>query len=411
MLEDQNPVASNQQLPYGNNMPTCVVEALRTGFIDTGIIVKVKIPYIANVHRKMNRAYNFQNPAIPASNRQPLFGILIDPYINHDLSGSFSPVVYPDDSWATNNLDITMHPYGQEHPLVRMAPTFMGWRGSLNYMVTINSSMIVQGELSFIRAKYMANGPYKWKYPQLEFDEVDNNQIINLAQEKRVVKSVCYSENVNFINMMHYWQSIANTTIKNNKPTHFPRNYLFVRPNTDLTTLSTSEGYLTFKIFIEPGPDFEFIFPSIPLALDMFRDLSVVDKRFPFVAKAQIVVAQRFYAGVREMTLDDDFANITLPISAAFVAQRTLIPGSGWIDVKKYVPNAVPQWTQIFAYELGRTAPGSTTFAVGFVTNLASPAVILYTKLMTDMLTDEVVLEFGYNFGNYASVQPPYFYP
>lgn len=410
-MSDVAPVNTNLTLSTGDSYPPCVVEALRTGFLDSGIIVKVAIPYIANVRRKVPVGLDhFQNRSIPITDRQPLFGILVDPYINHDLNGEFSPIVFPDPSWGTNNLDIRAYPYGHEHPLVRLATMFTAWRGSLNYLITINSSMIVQGELSFIRGKYIGHGKYKWKYPQLEVDEADNNQIVNLAQERRVVKTCCFNENTSFINMVHYWQAVnATNDVTCHKSMQFPRNYIWVRPNTDITTLSSNSAYLTFKIFLEPGPDFEFLYPTFPLRMDLFRDVSVVDREFPFVGKAQLVVTQRFYTQIRNLIVDDSWNNTT----NEFAPSTTLVSanvGYGWYDARKYTPNAPPVWQLINGYRYGRPTAGSDSFVVQIRT-IDIPYTVVATYSFADLTVGQVIFEFGYNFGAIANVQPPYHYP
>lgn len=411
-------VNTNNSTPQFDSLPMCVAETFRTGLIDSGIIIKVAIPYSANVHRHVpaNTLQRWQPLELPGSNRQPFFGILIDPYLNHDLNGPFSPLIYPDSSWVTVNVDLTAHPYGLEHPLVRMMNTFAAWRGTLNYLITVTSSMIVQGELSVIRGKWVGNGPYKWKYPQLEFDEVDNNQIINLTSERRVMKSVSYNANVNFTNMMHYWQAMAPIDITNVKPMHAARNYLFVRPNTDITTFSPEGGTLSFKIFYEPGEDFEFLYPSLPVRMDRFRSISVVDKRFPFSIRETLIVSQRQIINglvtVTNMFVEDSKYEQTLEITPSFatVTRTFTTPYNvGFIDIHSYTASLSPRWQAITGYTYGLSSPGSANFVVSAIIDGVTTA--LLTKSMADMVLGEELLSIGFNTYPYNAIEPPFYYP
>nr|WBM81657.1 MAG: putative capsid protein 3 [Myotis brandtii picorna-like virus 1] len=411
-------VNTNTTPPVLDSLPDCVPEAFRTGLIDTGIIIKVAIPYKANVYRHFPAANDlgWVTNDIPGSNRQPFFGLLVDPFINHDLRGEFSPLTFPNPSWVSVNNDLTAHPYGLEHPLVRMAPSFTGWRGSLNYLVTVTSSMIVQGELSLIRGRYVGNGPYKYKFPQLEFDEVDNNQIVNLTSERRVLKEFCFNANTKFVNMMHYWQSLVTTETPNLKPMHAARDFFFIRPNTDITTFSPEGGFLSFKIFLEPGPDFEFLYPSIPRRMDLIRGITSIDKRFPFVVRETLIVSQReVIAGaltLRNLEIEDSKYDETIVISSSppTVTRTFAYPlPIGFIDGHKYDEVLAPRWFPITGYSYGRSEPGSPNFQLSVV--MEGATILLFTRPVADLVLGEVLFEVGYNTSPYYNTEPPFYYP
>lgn len=411
-------VNTNVAPPVLEDLPECIPEAFRTGLIDTGIIVKVAIPYKANVYRHFPADDNtgWNSADIAGTNRQPFFGLLVDPFLNHDLRGGFSPLVYPDSTWVSVNNDLTAHPYGHEHPLVRMAPTFTGWKGSLNYLITVTSSMIVQGELSIIRGRYVGNGPYKHKFPQFEFDEIDNNQLVNLTSERRIVKSVCYNANTGFTNMMHYWQSLVTTPTPNFKPMHAARDFLFVRPNTDITTFSPDGGFLSFKVFLEPGPDFEFLYPSIPRRMDIHRGFSAVDKRFPFVIRETIIVSQREVISgattLRNLEVEDSKydQSVSLPTGSSTITRvfTEFLP-IGFIDGNKYDTSLAPRWYPITGYSYGRTEGGSPSFQLSVI--MEGTTVLLFSRLISDMVLGEVLFEVGLNGEPYNDTEPPFYYP
>nr|WPV63621.1 MAG: hypothetical protein [Wufeng shrew polycipivirus 3] len=414
MIEETTQVNSNKTVPNLETMPQCMLEAFRTGFVDTGVIIKFKIPYVANTFRQAPIDDRFQIAETPSTNRMPIFGVLVDPFFSQDISGPTTPFVYPDPEWAANNLDISIQPYGHEHPLTRMAPTFAGWRGTLDYLFTVNTTVIVQGELAFIRGKYIGNGAFKWKYPQLEYDEVDNNQIINLSTEKRVMKSVSFTENTEFVNSMQYWQTLTGVPFPNKKPMNFPRNYIFVRPNTDITTLSPDGGTITVKIFMQPGPDFEFLYPTFPLRLDLARDISTVNRVFPFVTKGQLIVARRpinIQAGViQTLVIDDTFVSQSYTITDATQYVNTPLPvGKWWVDLSKYITELPPRWSPITGIRFGYANADLNSFVVSV--NVENTDVVILTTQPFNLKLGQVLLEAGLNYGPYNAIQPPFYLP
>lgn len=408
-------VNTNVTPPELETFPESIVEAFRTGLVDTGIIFKLKIPFISPVHRHLvyNSDENFHTATIPSSMRQPLFGVLIDPFINHDLAGVTSPLVFPNTNWLTVNHDLTIHPYGLEHPLVRQSPSFVGWTGSLKYVFTITSSMIVQGEISIIRGKYHGTSSYKWKYPQLEYDEADNNQLVNLTTQRVIEKTVTYSANTPFINQNHYWQSMISNDYRNAKPMYAPRDYLFFRPNTDITTLSSQDGEIAIRMFLEPGPDFEWVLSSLPIRMDRFRPLTVVDKRFPFVTKESLICSVREVlfdnAIYRPIEIEDTkFQETDIFASAAPRIIRNL-PSAGFVDLHKYSDTFPPIWQPIVGYSYGRLEPGSEKFMVAV--NISGTEIPILTKDITTIVLGEVLLDIGFNYTPYTTQVPPFYFP
>lgn len=407
------PVANNTVPPPLNDLPSTFMDIMPEGFFDTGIIVKVGLPYTANTSRKtIGMSRRFADNVLP-TNRQPFFGFRVDPFFSHDLSGPFSPLIYPNPIWGDNNVDLTAHCYGHEHPLVRQAPCFTGWTGSLEYLITINSSAIVQGELSIISGKYTGSGEYTNFYPELEYDEVTNNQIVSLTTERRIVKICGYSENTNFINTN--LDSLFHTTTTNQKPINAFRNYIFIRPNTDISTMISGNSQLSFKIFMKPGPDFDWLYPSIPIRPDYFRDVSVVDKAFPFVILGRLIVQQRFVnATGQPLIINDDYAktitNITLGSPRVTVAITNPYGGSGlaWFNPAEFTPEALPQWVGFTQYSYGLIA-GSNNFSVDVSTNATPPVTAtLFTLPIENLVWKQIPFRFGVNVGSLNSIQPPF---
>lgn len=404
-MTEQPPSVANANLDVGVSYPKCLVEAFRMGLIDTGILIKVKIPFIVNTSRRWNSARSE-----PLSDRQPFFGILVDPYINHDLGGPYSPLVYPDPVWAAQNVVLTAYPYGREHPFVKMMRTFTGWRGSLNYLITVNSSMIVQGELAVMRGRYVAGGKYIWKYLQLESDEPDNNQIINLATERRVAKISAYNENVDFVNSLHYWQTTTRTPTPNYKPVTALRNYIFVRPNTDITTFTTEEAFLTFKIFIEPGPDFEFLYPSLPGLFDTMKDYSVIDPFFPFLIRNTLVVAQ---VGHSDIPIKVDFTYTNQTYEWLITEERMeTIPVAdprGFLDSIKYIPDSTAAFWEFMDSIIFGTE-GDQFVVTVVITGPRAGSYTVYHHDKHTLVRNTLMVDFGSNVGVYDEISPPYLY-
>lgn len=415
-MSNETSISSNPNLPQCNDQPFVPLEPLRDGFTDTGVIIDLKIPFNIDTFRKLNpvpdanRKPCFDKPSICPTNRLPLFGFLVDPFFNHDLSGPYSPLIYPDPNWVTNNTQLTIRPYGVEHPLVRLSSTYLGWRGSLEFLITINSNALVQGELSIIRAKYCGNGSFKWKNLQLESEEPDNQQLINLASERRAVTIVSYSESSNFVNTMLYWQSINNKPIRNFKPMNLFRNWIFVRPNTAITTLSQNGGTLSFRVLMKPGADFAFTNPLVPCRPDLARRLSVVDKNFPFAAHNSVVVSQRPFTAPdysRVLMVDDTATETTYEFTNTTL--RTIVlTKTAWVNVRFYVPEAFPRWTPITEYRMNWLTLNEDFLISIKVEGDWVPlkeyknAQLTYGAVLFDMYT---------NPNPYNSSEPPYFFP
>lgn len=409
-------VNANNTLPNSQTLPIAPLEPFHQGFVDTGILINLTIPFKINTSRGYyldpNGSGLFDQQLISPTNRLPLFGVLIDPFISHDLNGPFSPLIVPDPTWASNNTQLTARPYGTEHPLTRLAPSFLGYKGGLEFMITINSTALVQGELSFIRAKYAGGGTFKWKNIQLESEEPDNNQIVNLSAEKRVVKFVSYTEATEFINTMQYWLSRNSLPYRNFKPMNLFRNWLFVRANTDINTLSTNGGTIAFKIYMKPSDDFEFLFPSIPIRPDMYRRLSVIDKLIPFSMTNQLVVSQRpvtSSSANRPLRIDDTLYKSTTEVPESLDTQRIFPTGvTGFIDFRKYVPTIFPQWLAITGYSYSWATP---YVKLQVNVRVAGVFVLLYEIAIDDLKYGVSILDVHFNQGLQASVAPPYFFP
>lgn len=389
------------------------------GFVDLGIIADLKIPYLANRFRKSSNAPFpnpvFDNPDIPTTNRLPLLGLLVDPFICHDLNGNHSPLIFPDPNWYFNNTDLVIRPYGVTHPLTRLAPSFIGWQGSLEFMVTVTSTMIVQGQISIVRGKYAGSGAFKWENIQLETDERDNCQLINLSAEKRVAKFVSYTETTDFINSMQYWLNRGYDVPRNLKPMNLLRNYLFLRADTDITTLSTSEGIISFKFYMRPGPDFQFMYPITPRRPDRQMHLSVVDKRFPFSVKDVLIVAVRplsFNQGntTRSLQIDDSAAEVTnvIPNTILSYIEHHFNDMPAFIDLHKYVDSTFPAWYPITGYRY-KWASLFTTFEIEVLYENTWTTVKTYS--MAELVQGTVLLEMYRNIGANQDVAPPYYYP
>lgn len=406
----------NQNLPVFNDLPQAYIEPNHDGFVDTGILVELAIPF--NINRRRKKTLSAVPNPVPdgggilPTNRTPLFGILIDPFVNHDLSGDYSPLCFPDPNWAANNTQLTIHPYGTEHPLVRLAPTFVGWTGGIDYLITVNSTALVQGELSFIRAKYIAGGPFSWKNVQLENEEPDNNQIMNLSSEKRAVKFVGYSEPTDFINMMQYWLVRTGRPYTNTKPMNLLRNWLFIRANTDITTLSANGGTLAFKIYMKPASDFQWIHPSIPIRPDRHRVLSVVDKLFPFPVINSYVVSQRPFASSssnRPLVIDNTSYESSFTVPETGSNTNNYPTGvTGFVDVHKFNDAAYPEWTAITGVQIAWATPYAK---LAISVRISGTYVLIREVDINDLVYGTVLLDVGFRDDLNNSTPPPYFYP
>lgn len=409
--------ATSQALPNAVGLTPAPIEPIRKGFIDTGIIFSLKIPYLVNQFRgPPSSAGGWDSPYIARSERLPLFGFLATPFMNHDLSGPYSPLVFPDPFWAAANTDLTIRPYGMEHPLVRLFGTFAGWRGSLNFLITVNSTALVQGELAFIRAKYTGTGPFKWTYPQLEVEESDNLSLQTLATERRVMLSVPYDETSEFVNSYHYWESTSGLPAGNrtNKPINALRNYIFVRANTDITTLNPVGGSLQFKLYMEPGPDFEFVKPSLPLRHNFIRYISVSDIFVPFAGSSLLVVAQIPLATpARPLLIDDTWSltTHTLNNSNLTATISTTAANRWWFDFKVYQPESiVTSWHWVTTLTFGYTDSTLSSFFVsGDVDGGASTAI--FTRATGTLKYQLTVFQLLYNYAPINEITPKYFSP
>lgn len=352
-------VNTNQVPMTVQTQSSAVVEPLPDGFIDTGILAEVAIPLI--VPRK--RGYQlvdtdgnnitFDDPTVPKSNRLPIFGFKVDPDFNHHLDSPVGPLVFPNVQWASHNVDFTANPHGMEHPLTRLCPSFMGWKGDLDFMVTVNSTALVQGQLSIIRSIASGSGGFKWKNFQLETEESDNCQIINLSSEKRVAVFSTYNETTQFVNsMFHYLQTrdLLKTSM------NMFRNFIFIRADTDITTLSPNGGLLSFKIYMKRGDNFSFMYPVQPRVPDYQKLISPIDKRKPYPVTNTLTVAVRPYAGVtsnRNIQIDDTSKMTTSSMSNTTKLTREYPNTPCWVDFRLYTPDVFPEYTKIVGHRYG----------------------------------------------------------
>lgn len=352
-------------------VPISPLEEYRQGFIDTGIYAEFSIPFLVNRFKMAtnNPLPNYNLEQLNAcTTRAPLFGIMVDPFQSHDLSGVWSSAIYADPHWVTNNTDISLRATGYEHPLTRMAATFAGWSGSLEFLFDITSTAITQGSLSFVKGRYGIQRNYSWRNPPLELDEPSNNSIINLAQERRIMLTANYDETSDFIHMPHYWQNRTQTPELIDKPMNYYRNFIFVRPITDITTLSPNGGSIMIKIYMKPGPDFSWRFPSAPVNFSYLKMLSNFDKRNPFQIKHTIVVKTRLHPSAGDpnfsgsvCTLEDSYTQTTFPVTVAKTISHTPPPAQvsyrrAWFDARKYSDIGSwylsPRWNELVTYDL-----------------------------------------------------------
>lgn len=407
--------ATSQNLPNAAGLTPAPIEPIKHGFIDTGILFSLKIPYLVNQFRgPANSPGGWDTPYIARSERLPLFGFLVTPFLNHDISGPYSPIVFPDPFWAAANTDLTIRPYGMEHPLVRLFSAFAGWRGSLNFLITVNSTALVQGELAFIRAKYTGTGPFKWNYPQLEVEESDNLSLQTLATERRVMLSVPYDETSEFINSYHYWESTSGLPAGNrtNKSINAVRNYIFVRANTDITTLNPVGGSLQFKLYMEPGPDFEFVKPSLPLRHNFSRYISASDIFVPFVGSSLIVVAQIPLADpIRPLLIDNTWSSVTHSLDSATLTATISSSNRWWFDLKVYQPSAiVTKWHWLTSLTFGYTDPTLTSFFISGNID-GGPTTVIVTMPTGDLKYQLTLFQLLYNYAPINEITPKYFSP
>lgn len=410
---------TNQILKTGEIAPSCPVAPITDGFVDTGIIATLNIPYLVNQFRKSSNSA-FPNPVNdmpgnPTTNRVPLLGLLIDPYVSHDLASLYTPLIYPSTTWAFNNTDLTIRPHGTTHPLTRMAPSFLGWQGSLEYMVTVTSTMIVQGQLSVVRAKYAGGGVFRWQNIQLETDERDNCQIINLSAEKRVAKFVTYTESSEFVNSMQYWLTRGYANPRNTKPMNHVRNYLFIRADTDITTLSQNNGSITFKFYMRPGPDFTFLYPITPRRPDNPHAISVVDKRFPFSIRDSLIVATRPYSAnqgssTRSLVIDDSAAeeSNTIPNNITSQIEHRFNNETAFVDWHKVNTQLAPRWYPNTGYRYQWAAVFESFEVEVYFENTW---VTFATFKMDDLKQGTVLLDMYRNTKQLANYEPPYYFP
>lgn len=417
-MSEQIEVNTNKQLALAETFSPAELEPYTDGFVDVGALIQLEIPFYTPRFRGkpllQNPKPTFDHQDVPTTNRMPLFGFIVDPFFNHDFSGEFSPFLYPDPTWASNNTQLTIRPQGMEHTLVRHAPTFLAWSGGLDYMITVNSTALVQGQLSIIRAKYMGAGPFKWENIQLETDERDNCQIINLSSEKRVAEFSTYTETTMFINSMQYNLSRSSLfgTPRNQKPMNALRNVIFVRADTDINTLSPNGGNLTFRIYMKPSKDFQWMYPTVPRRPDTNRIVSAVDKKEPFTVKDTLVVAQRPYPGTsssRPLIVDDTQYEATVIVPSSGLTVRNYPSNvTAFVDMKKYIPGSFPEWTAITGYSYGWTSE-FTTLQINVRIDTTFVLVREYT--MAELVYGAVLFETYRNPGVMESSQPPYFYP
>lgn len=413
MSEDPN-INTNSIIAAPTTIPTCPPDVVTDGFVDVGYLIELEIPFHTPRFRKfplvVEEKPTFDNPLIPGSNRTPLFGFMVDPFFNHDASGNWSPFIYPADDWASNNTKLTIRPQGMEHPLVRLNNTFMGFKGGIEYMLVVNSTALVQGQLSIIRAKYMSTGKFQWNNLQLETEERDNCQLINLSAEKRLATFSSYTEGTEWVNTFQYWLS-RRPTILNTKPINYLRNFIFVRPDTDITTLSQNGGTITFRILMRPAADFEFVYPLVPRIPDAFRNISVVDIKFPFSIRDQLVVSQRPFGGPtpRQLKLDDTAYESTVEVSPStsnYTTRAFPNAGVGYIDIRSYVDGEFPRWQAVTGYRY-RWATTLSNFAVEI--RVGGTYVLLKEYTIGELTLGTVVFEFFRNTG--ANIQPPFYFP
>lgn len=315
------------------------IELFNPNFFDTGIIAHLEIPYNINKFAQVNN-----NNAIT-----PLIGVRLTDRPNLDLANpTTSPLILPSSLWASSNTRITCHPNLDPHFNFFKSCTFLGWRGSISYLVMLTSNSVMQGSLTFTNFKTTNNGPFNSVIPQTHADDATSNVLVNLANDRLVMTTIDYTEQTPWCNEVAF--SRRSMALEGLNPNVF-RNFLVIRPNSDITTFSGQPSILQFKFFMSFGPDFEWMFPTCPLN---WRSLvprrSAIDPYLPFEYRVRLLVQNRNLVGGHSVDLEFEYQpntafrcdhlnhSYTLALSTTnlhYFAQYSTVPTAEWIEINE----------------------------------------------------------------------------
>lgn len=346
----------------------CPIDPFPRGYIDCGTNIKVPLPIILGETMRNGTIRSGPTPT-PTPERPFLFAIMVDPHFSADNGGPFSSIIHNNPSWPTTNLDYTIRPVSVIHPLTIMSRNFRGWRGGLKFLICVNSSSITQGQLSFVGYRGIIGKTFDIALPA-EIDEVSNNTIMNLATERRVEIAAPYNETSEWVDSFQYRDFSLRENANNWRYTvNAIRNYIVCRFDTDITTTlvntsATEVPHLTFKIYMAPGDDFEFVYPAFPMLHQLPLFTSVVDRKTPFVTTYRLIVTQTsLIVGtlVRDLIIYNEHTQQSYAFSpTSSVGTTEWVPGEhyeGWFtnlgDFPDYALGI--RWSPVYKYDLVNT--------------------------------------------------------
>jgi hypothetical protein len=255
-------------------------------FIDSGISVKVNLPLAVNFRRQGKQPNN--------DNLPPLFNILVNSSYPLDVAHSrFTPISIFTANASYETSTVSVYGTGSEHPNSLMARTFRGYRGSMKFLIAMSSNAVTLGIIQFIRGRNLALMNYDNSFPDLNSDAVNACVLANLARDSNVVVKVPYDETSEFVDTTLFTLT-KDATLTEDWSTKLRenqyRNFVSVRPITNLSTYDGAPSELTFKIFIAYGEDFEFLYHSIPRNMRSPSYFSVIDYHNPFSIEGKLLV-------------------------------------------------------------------------------------------------------------------------
>lgn len=310
-VESHNLITPSATRPGMVEKPFCPVDP---EFLDTGTVVTVDVPYTSN--------YKYMSGMRGAGNLPMLFALRVgDRFVNQQTGGDQSIIVADKEFWLLN-AGVSVHNTLNQPLNFLRAMSFRGWRGSFKYLFHVITNSVVQGSLSFIRTRNIPPLNMRTGLYDVNASEPDSNVIFNLASDRFAMVDVPYNESTDWVDEQLY--SNARIFSNNVYTTNEYRSWIAVRPNSDLNTFNGSPSKLTFRIYIEFGQDFEWLYPTSPIRMNSLTYKSVIDYYDPFAYILRVVLVSYptnlasftvFYSGhSRDLYEIDDFGttfNIT----------------------------------------------------------------------------------------------------
>lgn len=252
-------------------------------FLDTGIVVSLDLPHAVNYRRPGEN--------LGGGNLPPLFTVLVNDRYSLDVNDDDrTPINITSPNFASEHASMEVFGTLLESLNTYRARTFAGYRGGIKIMFQIVSGSITQGAVSFIKGKNMSYKQWDGYYPDFNADEPGSHVVINLAQDRMIVVDCAYDEMTEWVNSNDYYRDRGfNGVVPFNAAKNTYRNWIAVRADTNLSTITGQPSQIIFKIFVSYDSDFEFLYPTVPVNMSYPGYYSVISSKIPFSVYGQIV--------------------------------------------------------------------------------------------------------------------------